>query len=315
MLFIVAGHSVIHGINEISLTVNGMLAIVLTQGSRIGVDIFILITGYFSVGKEVTVKKIKKLYIQIITYSLIITIVMCVLGETSVSSLIYALLPVVTSRYWFVTCYVMLILLSPALQIFIKYVDKSTYQKILIIFFVMWSVCPTLHIGQPGYSNFAWFVYVYLIAAYMRIWKPKIIYKLKVFHGVLFLALIELGAISTYTLGNNIAFFKENAIYLYSEMNTISGITCAVLLFCGFKNMKMKSNYTVNKIAGCMFGVYLFHDNPYIRYFLWIKVLKNAYWFDKKMFPFHMLISILAVFGMGIIIEYIRQKSVKRLFR
>ena len=260
-------------------------------------------------------KKIKKLYIQIITYSLIITIVMCVLGETSVSSLIYALLPVVTSRYWFVTCYVMLILLSPALQIFIKYVDKSTYQKILIIFFVMWSVCPTIHIGQPGYSNFAWFVYVYLIAAYMRIWKPKIIYKLKVFHGVLFLALIELGAISTYTLGNNIAFFKENAIYLYSEMNTISGITCAVLLFCGFKNMKMKSNYTVNKIAGCMFGVYLFHDNPYIRYFLWIKVLKNAYWFDKKMFPFHMLISILAVFGMGIIIEYIRQKSVKRLFR
>ena len=109
--------------------------------------------------------------------------------------------------------------------------------------------------------------------------------------------------------------YQENAIYLYSEMNTISGITCAVLLFCGFKNMKMKSNYTVNKIAGCMFGVYLFHDNPYIRYFLWIKVLKNAYWFDKKMFPFHMLISILAVFGMGIIIEYIRQKSVKRLFR
>ena len=125
MLFIVAGHSVIHGINEISLTVNGMLAIVLTQGSRIGVDLFILITGYFSVGKEVTVKKIKKLYIQIITYSLIITIVMCVLGETSVSSLIYALLSVVTSRYWFVTCYVMLILLSPALQIKIILADRG----------------------------------------------------------------------------------------------------------------------------------------------------------------------------------------------
>ncbi len=80
-------------------------------------------------------------------------------------------------------------------------------------------------------------------------------------------------------------FFRENAIYLYSEMNTISGIVCAVLLFCGFRNIKMKSNYILNKIAGCMFGVYLFHDNPYIRHYLWVKVLKNAYWFNKKNVP------------------------------
>ena len=265
MLFIVAGHSVTHGeFNDFPLTLNGMLAIALTQGARIGVDIFILITGYFSVGKVINAKKIKKLYGQIISYSLIITITMYVIGETSVSNIVYAILPVVTSRYWFVTCYVLLILLSPALQIFIKYADKITYKKILMLLFIMWSICPTFHIGQPGYSNFAWFVFVYLLAAYMRVWGPKIISKINICHGFLLLMLIEIMTIITYILGINVIFFKENAIYLYSEMNTISGIICAVLLFCGFRNMKIKNNYILNKIAGCMFGVYLFHDNPYI---------------------------------------------------
>lgn len=40
MIFIVAGHSVLHGGVEMPLTVNGIFAFVMTQGSRIGVNIF-----------------------------------------------------------------------------------------------------------------------------------------------------------------------------------------------------------------------------------------------------------------------------------
>ena len=70
MLLIVAGHSVTHGgFNEIPRTFNGITAIVLTQGARIGVDIFILLSGYFSVKKTVSSRKIKKLYVQVWTYS------------------------------------------------------------------------------------------------------------------------------------------------------------------------------------------------------------------------------------------------------
>lgn len=59
MLLIVAGHSITHGGSEIPLTFNGMTVIALTQGSRIGVDIFILLSGYFSVKKTVSNRKIK----------------------------------------------------------------------------------------------------------------------------------------------------------------------------------------------------------------------------------------------------------------
>ena len=52
MFLIVCGHSVVHsGLYDLLLTFNGLFSVALTQGSRIGVDIFILITGYYSVGK------------------------------------------------------------------------------------------------------------------------------------------------------------------------------------------------------------------------------------------------------------------------
>ena len=58
MLLIVAGHSVMHGgFDVLPLTANGLFATALTQGSRIGVDIFVLLSGYFSVNRGSNSKK------------------------------------------------------------------------------------------------------------------------------------------------------------------------------------------------------------------------------------------------------------------
>lgn len=76
MIFIVAGHSVLHGGVEMPLTVNGIFALVMTQGSRIGVNIFVLLSGYFSATKVIYIDKIKKIYIQVWTYSIMIDVVL-----------------------------------------------------------------------------------------------------------------------------------------------------------------------------------------------------------------------------------------------
>lgn len=74
MIFIVAGHSVLHGGVEMPLTVIGIFAFVMTQGSRIGVNIFVLLSGYFSATKVIYIDKIKKIYIQVWTYSIMIAV-------------------------------------------------------------------------------------------------------------------------------------------------------------------------------------------------------------------------------------------------
>ena len=55
----------LHGGVDMPLTVNGIFALVMTQGSRIGVNIFVLLSGYFSATKVIYIDKIKKIYIQL----------------------------------------------------------------------------------------------------------------------------------------------------------------------------------------------------------------------------------------------------------
>ena len=313
---IVAGHSVVHGgFGELPLTVNGIVAIVLTQGSRIGVDVFVILTGYFSVGKEVSEKRIKTQYFQIWTYSVLITIVMLVIGEAKFGFklIVRALMPVSTSQYWFATCYILLLLISPCLQICIERLTKQQYQRLILVFGILWSVIPTLLIGTPGYSNFVWFIYVYMLGAYIRKYSPEFTKNIRVLHGIVALLMICIGTILVYYLGYTILFFKSNAVYLFSEMNKLPAIFCAVLLFCGFKNWDSKQKKIINRIAACTFGVYLLHDNPNIREFLWIKLLKNVDYIGENMFILRLLLSVVGVFAVGILIEWFRQCAIKKI--
>lgn len=61
---------------EMPLTVNGIFAFVMTQWSRIGVNIFVLLSGYFSATKVIYIDKIKKIYIRVWTYSIMIAVVL-----------------------------------------------------------------------------------------------------------------------------------------------------------------------------------------------------------------------------------------------
>lgn len=55
------------------------------------------------------------------------------------------------------------------------------------------------------------------------------------------------------------------------------------------------------------------HDNPQIRTFLWEKLLDNKKYIADISFPVHIVGSIVLVFTVGIIIEWIRQYLEKNI--
>lgn len=134
---------------------------------------------------------------------------------------------------------------------------------------------------------------------------------IKIWHGIAVYVLITVLAIATYYGGNSIHFFKENAIYLYGEMNTIPAVICAVLLFLGFRNWNGFHSKFINSVASCTFGVYLLHDNPQIRSMLWCTLARNTDYLHDVFFPFRITISVLLVFAAGILVEYTRKQLVK----
>ncbi|MCI6996805.1 MAG: acyltransferase, partial [Eubacterium sp.] len=316
MILIVAGHAFTHGgFEEIPVSLNGIFAIFISQGSRIGVDVFILITGYFAPYASTSISKIKRQYFQIWSYSAAIGIFSMFFGLTTLgkSTLLKSFLPITSSTYWFATDYFLLLLLMPALKTVVNNMEHKGLRNILICFGLMWCVLPSLHIGSAGFSEFAWLVYVAIAGAYFHLYPFEWMQKIKIWHGLLCLFMIMCLTALTYYIGYQITFFKENAIYLYGEMNTITGFLCAILLFAGFKNSSIQSNKLINRIARCTFGVYLLHDNPLIRKYIWQDLLQNNRHINEILFIPRMITSVAFVFLIGIIIEWIRQNTLNRI--
>lgn len=268
------------------------------------------ISGYFSVGKELSISKLKSQYVQIWSYSIFITLALVVLNEIpfGLVTVVSSAFPIVTSQYWFATFYFLLMLISPILKGAIRGISQKKLQSFLLTFGILWSVLPTLLINVPGYNNFVWFIFVYMLAAYVRIYPVSFLEKIKIYHGLVALLLECFMTVSVYCLGYQIPQLRNNAIYLFGEMNRLPAIIIAMLLFFGFKNSKI-----VNQIAALTFGVYLFHDNPNIREIIWVRILGDCNNIDNAYYIFHILTSIILVFTIGLILELIRGNCTLRL--
>ena len=89
-------------------------------------------------------------------------------------------------------------------------------------------------------------------------------------------------------------------------MQTIPIFIISVLFFIGFLNVKIKYNKVINVIATTTFGIYLIHDNSYVREFLWKVLFKNALFSKDILLIPYSLCVIVVVFFICCLIELFR---------
>lgn len=280
MFLIVLGHATTHGydIAELPNSANGLISIAMTQGARIAVDVFVIINGYFTMAESIKWKKVWNLYAQIWFYSVIIFWVVTYLTmDFSWRQMLNAILPIYSSQYWFATCYILLMLVSPFLNIMINGLEKRQHEILLIIIIISMSVLPTFlpHINPSYFNNFIWFIALYLIGAYLRKYEPKFVIHIKWWHGVSFLGMIMLGSVSLFSVGYDIAYLRHNSIYLLAEPNKLTAIICAIAIFVGFKNLNMAHHNIINTVSALVFAVYLITDHPTIREYIFRPITGN----------------------------------------
>ena len=309
MVIIVMHHFGIHGefsFSSETISINRLWIQFITMGGRLGVNIFVLISGYFLVStSSIRTIKVLKLWGQIFFYSITIFFVFSVLGlrPFSIAELIRHLAPIIYSQWWFASLYFVLYLLTPYINRLLRTFDKKQYICFLALLIFMWSIVPTFTM-QTLYSNYLlWFIVTYSIAGYFKIFGVKT--KLT---GVQLIGLSITGILLTFSvvvlfdiLGTKIPFFSENALYLY-EMNMAPMWIIAVLMFLGFSKLDIGHSKILNMISSATFGVYLIHDNLYMRPFLWERVFKNASYVNSRLLiPFSLIVVFVVFVGCSII--------------
>ena len=87
-----------------------------------------------------------------------------------------------------------------------------------------------------------------------------------------------------------------------------------MLLLVGFLRIDIGRSRFVNTLASATFGVYLLHDDGFVRTFLWEKLFCNAAYADSALLIPYSLLAIAAVYCGCTIVELIRRHTLERLF-
>lgn len=308
MIMIVFHHYATHGgvYWNVYDGVNEWVSTAMISFGKIGVDIFMIICGYFMVEQQFSWKRLLKLEIPVWFYSVLFGVLAYfVFGdELGLGNVLCFLFPVLTNQgnqYWFVPCYMATVLLSPAINKVVKSLDTKMFKRVLLIAVILINVVPTLfHVTSIFDGNISLFVFLYLIGAFLRL-NPDVIHKIRLWCGVLLLFVISVAMIIGTVLLKGV--FGDS---LWAA-GSVFAIAISVLLFIIFVNLPIGYSRCINGVASTTFGIYLIHDNLYVRQHLWTQWMhcSEYYWSDKLCL--HGICCAIVVFVVCMVIEKIRQ--------
>ena len=334
MFFIVIWHSIVHGLNIASNSNQIILDFVsetsifnfwstklLMYATSIGVNCFILITGYFMIDYNKSIwPRFIKIWGKTSFYSLLFSFIfyICDSTEYGIGGVIFTAFPIYNGEYWFVSKYLALILLTPFLiKISKNITQKEYFIGIIILSIITINIPPILNYGNiySGPNNLLFFINLFFIGGYISKFSHQFNSN-KI--GTLFYLLILL--FPTYDLLHEL--YKNEHYQSITSLNINSSLSnnsitfiLSLLFFLYFKNKKIKKNKISNFIANITpytFAVYLIHDNDEIRIFLW-KNLNLIQYYDSNSFIIILLGFSLLIFSVCIFIDYLRNKIFKLL--
>lgn len=286
---------------------------------QVGVNCFVLISGYFLVQSQFKLRKLILLWIEVVFYAVTIKFIMMVGGEIpfSVVSLISCFVPILTARYWFITIYFGMYLIFPFYNIAIKSMDESQHKRLLFLLVMLFSGMNSIYPSFKGMNSggawgLAWFTVLYFIGAYFRLYyipekKKKGNLSLVFFTILIFMTLALLAVQKTKIM------VLINMIKNWWRYDSIPVVIASIVLFMVFINIGKRGavnkcgNQLVIKISGTTFGVYLIHAHANIcNESMWqcFGILNNM---SQWWFPIYQLIIVAAIFGVCSVIDYSRQ--------
>lgn len=321
MVMIMFHHFAYHGNfewNYNEITIPHLWYNFILMGGKVGVNIFVLISGFFLIENTERLfqpKKLLKFWGQVVFYSITTYFLSIVLqiNNFDIKQIIKICFPITYPGWWFASTYFMLYLIHPFLNKLLHDLNKNVYQYLILLLVLCWSIILTLTTQLFESNSLLWFITLYVIAGYAKIYGFNERLKSKHYFFLFLIVLVcsYLISVSFLVLGTKRNELAVHAIDFFG-MERFPILLMALFLFMTFAKLKIKYNKWINVIASATFGVYLIHDSSYIRYYIWWNIFKiNQYQESLFLIPY----SILVVFIIYVLctgIEMVRKVLLER---
>lgn len=253
------------------------------------------------------VAKDVRLWVKVVFYSWLMLILTYFIEPSLVnfSSLLRGIFPVALNGYWFITSFLLLMLLVPMIN---SYIINSKYIEIIFLFMVVLGTSGIQSILPLGFTpfgstlNLGIMIAAYLFAAILKKYSLKI-------KPIFTIALLIMGLICEYI----------GMLYLhYMRLtNGIAPFLSAMAIFYWVVNSKDFYCSFINWIAASVFASYLILCNPFANSVLWNVIFHTNKYADHPIFPGLLICSLLIIATVLIdkIYIYLENKFLMRLFK
>ena len=317
MLLIVAHHyvansSVLDAISMPPYTWKHYFLYVFGMWGKIGINCFVLITGYFMCKSEITIRKFLQLLLEVIFYNISIYTIFALSGYESFSlkDMLMAFNPVKSISDGFTSCFLVYYLLIPFLNAMVNHITKKQHAMLIglcMLFFVIWDRIPGV---EYQYNYVGWFCVLHIIASYIRFYLH--VYDDGASNWCDALLIITGGGGAVIAVIGQCIMIEQgwHVGWQYKwvvDCNAIVGVISSVMMFIGFKGLRIKYSPLINSIAVSTFAVLLIHANSdTMRRWLWHDVCHNVDWVGSPYMPLHAIGCVLAIFSACVVIDKIR---------
>ncbi len=236
------------------------------------IHLFVLIGSYLMLERTPTFKSVIHIYLQTLAVTLIGLILLFVFARETVSlkGILQCFFPVVTQSYWFVTQYILLLLLAPFLSFFIgKLSDTHLYALTGLLSVIVVAVPTVFKMFGWSEDSLSLFVFLYFAAASIKRLSAAgkniktaglIVYLVS--SGLLILSAFSIEFVGKYLTalqGKGFMFFRYNSIFV---------VFAALGLFDCFMHVQVDSAKISKRLAFLSSNslmVYLIHMHPIVK--------------------------------------------------
>lgn len=207
---------------------------------------------------------------------------------------------------WFIKSYLLLYILSPVLNSFVKSASRELFRRVLIWYFAFYVlmdlVVDVTGFIRGGYSITA-FVGLYLLARYVRTYSPKWAMKSRQFDVVVYCSMTMLFFMLTFIPSYFSMPGSGVLLSMVQKYNSPLVIAGAMALVLYFSKLRIGYVSSINWVARSCFAVYLLHT-VWGHLFEWIRQMHTSMSF--MLFYVSLSILLVAVYVLAVLVDKVR---------
>ncbi len=247
------------------------------------INSFILISGYFLCTMQLTLRRYMKLLVEVLFYGLLIMAIFSLTGYQAAGATDYlrkAFRLFIGINHGFTASFMAFYAFVPFYNKLINACTKQELGWLVLGLLFVFTICGTVF-GAPVMHEPVWYMVLYFVAAYLRLYPNRFTSSLK-WSVAMLVGGVALSYASVYVIyhhaiaTHNIWFLEKLMTYqMVSDSNKLLAFVVGTSAFLVAVNIKPFYSNTINFLAAGTFGVLLIHaSSDTMRQWLWQDVCR-----------------------------------------